>query len=369
MKKQLLLSFGLAATMVIAAVPISWAEDTPPTVTPSTAPVVTPSEAPAVTPSEAPDVTPSEAPAVTPSEAPAVTPSEAPAVTPSEAPAVTTPSPKPGAAYAITYVLRGGVLEPGAPLSHIVGTTTPLGLASRPGWAFGGWYLDSKLTKPVTVLTDFNCTGDIKLYAQWKSKRATRRYTIHFDSTGGSTVAPIRVKRYDVVAKPEDPTRDGYLFEGWYLDQDCRQKFVFYRHPTQDLTLYAGWREAPNTDQMVMTIGETQMYVFGQWKTSDVAPLQVNDRTMLPIRIIAEGLGATVTWNEERQEVTVHRDSNLLIIPIGSAKVWLNGQPFKTDSPAFTSEDRTFLPARLVAEGLGAKVSWNEARQEITITK
>lgn len=352
MKKQLLLSFGLAAAMAIAAVPISWAEDTPPTVIPSTAPVVTPSEAPAVTPSEAPAVTPSEAPAVTPSEAPAVT-----------------PSPKPGTAYSITYVLRGGVLEPGAPLSHIVGTNTPLGLASRPGWAFGGWYLDSELTKPVTVLTDFNCTGDIKLYAQWKSKRATRRYTIHFDSTGGSTVASIRVKRYDVVTKPEDPTRDGYLFEGWYLDQDCRQKFVFYRHPTQNLTLYAGWREAPSTDQMVMTIGETQMYVFGQWKTSDVAPLQVNDRTMLPIRIIAEGLGATVTWNEERQEVTVHRDSNLLIIPIGSAKVWLNGQPVKTDSPAFTSEDRTFLPARLVAEGLGAKVSWNEARQEITITK
>ena len=53
-----------------------------------------------------------------------------------------------------------------------------------------------------------------------------------------------------------------------------------------------------------MTIDEHDALVYGTTKTNDVAPKVVNDRTMLPARFIAENLGATVEWDGEKQLVT-----------------------------------------------------------------
>ena len=58
-------------------------------------------------------------------------------------------------------------------------------------------------------------------------------------------------------------------------------------------------------DQLVLTIGKTDASVFGEKMTNDVAPLIRNDRTMLPARFVAENLGAAVKWNEESREVLI----------------------------------------------------------------
>lgn len=62
-------------------------------------------------------------------------------------------------------------------------------------------------------------------------------------------------------------------------------------------------KESSNT--IVLTIDEHDALVYGTTKTNDVAPKVVNDRTMLPARFIAENLGATVEWDGEKQLVTI----------------------------------------------------------------
>ncbi len=58
-------------------------------------------------------------------------------------------------------------------------------------------------------------------------------------------------------------------------------------------------------NELVLTIGKKEAKAFGEEKTNDVAPIIKNDRTMLPARFIAESLGAEVIWNGKKREVTI----------------------------------------------------------------
>ena len=67
----------------------------------------------------------------------------------------------------------------------------------------------------------------------------------------------------------------------------------------------SGNENKESSDTIVLTIDEHDALVYGTTKTNDVAPKVVNDRTMLPARFIAENLGATVEWDGEKQLVTI----------------------------------------------------------------
>ncbi len=130
--------------------------------------------------------------------------------------------------------------------------------------------------------------------------------------------------------------------------------------------------ELPN--QLVLTIGQRTAHAFGHTKINDVAPVVVNGRTMLPVRFLAENLGASVAWNEEKQLVTItgknqNQEDVTILITIGAANAQINGQSVALEAPAFVDQNRTFMPVRLIAEALGASVDWNEAEQKVIITK
>lgn len=129
---------------------------------------------------------------------------------------------------------------------------------------------------------------------------------------------------------------------------------------------------------ITLTIGDVNATVNGENIANDVAPIVVNDRTMLPVRFVAEALGATVGWDEGSQKVSVKSTNTHISIKIGekSAEVAVRKTPdympietVELDSPAFVENDRTYLPLRFVAENLGADVQWDDATQTITITK
>lgn len=125
----------------------------------------------------------------------------------------------------------------------------------------------------------------------------------------------------------------------------------------------------PAEKAFVLTIDEKDADVFGEKASNDVAPKIVKDRTMLPARFVAEKLGATVEWNEEKQEVTVKSDDVTIVITIGAETALVNDKEVKLDSPAFIENDRTYTPIRFISESLGATVNWNGATEQVVITK
>ena len=195
---------------------------------------------------------------------------------------------------------------------------------------------------------------------------ATQTYTAQFDTNGGSAVGKVKTDKNGKIERPADPTKEGYIFVGWYSDSKLTKPFDFSAELTANSTLYAKWIE---NYEIILTIGSRKISVFGREIQNDVAPKIVNDRTMLPIRIVAESLGGTVTWNGELQRVTIQKGADVILITIGADTAYVNGTAVKLDAAAFVENGRTYLPLRFVSETLGAQVVWNEAEKTVTITK
>lgn len=204
--------------------------------------------------------------------------------------------------------------------------------------------------------------------------------TVTFNTNGGSKISEQLLAANSTVKEPDAPTKEGFEFSGWYTDKALTSKYDFAKKITQGLTLYAAWTEkeegtSDNSESLIiLTVGEKEARVFGVTKTNDVAPIIVNDRTMLPARFVAENLGAEVSWNEENKAVTItgkngKNETVVILITIGSEYAVINGENIKLDSPAFIENDRTYTPIRFIAENLGAMVSWNESEQKVVITK
>ncbi len=108
----------------------------------------------------------------------------------------------------------------------------------RSGYIFNGWYLDD-------IKFNFNTKiyEDITLEAKWTKEYNTYN-TIKFDSNGGTRVLTQEVKEGQKVEKPANPTRKGYIFNGWYL---VGKKFNFNTRIYEDITLEAKWTKEYNT--------------------------------------------------------------------------------------------------------------------------
>ena len=71
----------------------------------------------------------------------------------------------------------------------------------------------------------------------------TTRYTISFDTNGGSKIASQRIIKNTVMKEPTAPTKDGFKFGGWYTDKELKNKYDFSLKVTNSFTLYAAWTE------------------------------------------------------------------------------------------------------------------------------
>ena len=205
---------------------------------------------------------------------------------------------------------------------------------------------------------------------------ATAVYTVSFDTDGAGSIESVKAEKNSTITEPAAPEKEGYDFAGWYTDKELKEKYDFSSKVTKSFTLYAAWTKKDDLqNQIILTIGKKEAQVFGETKTNDVAPQIVNDRTMLPARFVAENLGADVSWNGEKQLVTITGkhlkigEDVVILITIGEQSALVNGSEVKLDSPAFVENNRTYTPIRFISEQLGADVTWIEEKQQVVITK
>jgi len=96
--------------------------------------------------------------------------------------------------------------------------------------------------------------------------------------------------------------------------------------------------------------------------------IDTNGRTLIPVRFVTEELGATVDWNQKYQEVTIKKDNVTIRIMINDRNIVVNSSIKTMDTEAIIKEDRTFVPIRYVAEALGATVGWDASTKTVIIT-
>lgn len=100
----------------------------------------------------------------------------------------------------------------------------------------------------------------------------------------------------------------------------------------------------------------------------DVLPFIEQGRTMVPLRAIFEGLGASVRWDSESRTITAVRGGLEIKLVIEGA-AYINGQMAPLDVPAKIVENRTMVPLRFVSEALGCSVTWDENNKVVTINR
>ena len=104
---------------------------------------------------------------------------------------------------------------------------------------------------------------------------------------------------------------------------------------------------------------EVTVILDGRRLSFDSPPQIVNDRVLVPLRVIFEAMGATVEWNNNTQTVTATKDSTVVVLTIGDVSPMINGQEVSIDQPGIIVEGRTLAPLRFVAEAFDGTVLWD----------
>ena len=103
---------------------------------------------------------------------------------------------------------------------------TPPSDPNRTGYTFTGWSPSYEDISYDTVIT---------------AKYKINDYTVAFHTNGGSEVDSQTVTYNETANKPDDPTKEGYMFDAWYADSALTAAYDFESAVTDDITLYAGW--------------------------------------------------------------------------------------------------------------------------------
>ena len=115
-----------------------------------------------------------------------------------------------------------------------------------------------------------------------------------------------------------------------------------------------------DTASVRLTLGDTLAFVNEETKKLDTPPFLRDDRTFVPVRFLAESLGAEVFWEDETRTAVFVKDGTTVRLTVGTSTAYVNAEPRTLDATVFLENDRTDAPLRFVAEALGAAVEYKE---------
>lgn len=128
---------------------------------------------------------------------------------------------------------------------------------------------------------------------------------------------------------------------------------------TLDLTPF--YREAQRD-------GEIKVTLDGEEIEFDQPPVSVDGRTLVPIRAVMEKMGGTVIWLPETNTTEIRFDGNRMQLVLDSKTAFFNGDAYKLDVAPRSMNNRTLMPLRFVAEKFGFNVGWNDSTRTVVIT-
>lgn len=147
-----------------------------------------------------------------------------------------------GSCDPVTYVVTfdsngGGDVEP---IDVFYNRTVQLPEVAKEGYTFMGWYTgetinDSQFTNSSVV------TGNLTLYARWE----LNTYTITYVPNKDVVIHSQTLTYGSSITHPTEPFVQGYIFDGWYLDENYQQPFDILTMPANDIVVYARWIITP----------------------------------------------------------------------------------------------------------------------------
>ena len=259
--------------------------------------------------------------------------------------------------YAVTLHANGGTINNGnvTEYTYGVGATLPTDV-TRTGYTFKGWYYNENLTgSPVTAIGGTE-TGNKEYWAKWE----INQYTITFDTNGGSEIAPITQDYGTAITAPANPTRKGYTFKGWDKEipktMPAENITVTAQWEINRYTITfdtAGGSEiAPITQDYGTNITSPadptiEGYTFIGW-----------DRD-IPVTMPAENITVTARWEINRYTITFDTAGGSEIAPITQDYGTAITAPADPTRKGYTFKgwDKE-IPKTMPAENITVKAQW-----------
>ena len=279
--------------------------------------------------------------------------------------------------YTVTFDSTGG--------SEVITKTIdvtygePLGdmpVPKREGYVFLGWYdalvggkcygdSDGKSTSP------YDKDVSITLYAQWAEAPSRM---VYFNTCGGTMTGPVEVlhKLNTPIAKPDNPTKPGHTFNGWYTDSALTQVWNFDDWVTGELKLYAGWTVNQYTITFDTAGGSEIAPITQNYGTAITAPANptregytfIGWDKAIPTTMPAENMSVTAQWAINRYTITFDAAGGSEIAPITQdygTNITAPADPTR-EGYSFIGWDRD-IPVTMPAENMTLKARWRDTEK------
>ncbi|MCL2837732.1 MAG: stalk domain-containing protein [Oscillospiraceae bacterium] len=149
---------------------------------------------------------------------------------------------------------------------------------------------------------------------------------------------------------------DGWCAEAWIIEDG---KLPILRNINDSQS--GGDIAPPNPNEITVTLN-------GERVDFDVSPIIIDNRTLVPFRAIFEALDMEVEWDNDTRTAIGENDDVRIELPIDSTTAYINGEDVTLDAPAMLHNERTMVPLRFIAEATGADVEWDEDTRTVVIS-
>ncbi|MNC59544.1 hypothetical protein D3C75_1093600 [compost metagenome] len=116
-----------------------------------------------------------------------------------------------------------------------------------------------------------------------------------------------------------------------------------------------------------MSIGSKSITVNGAKKAIDVAPIVKDASTYVPIKVVLDAFGGSAAWDKNTKKIMVLRGAKALDLTVNKKEFVLNGKRQTAEVAPLILQGRTLVPLRLVSEQLGLTVKWEQKTKTVTI--
>lgn len=116
-------------------------------------------------------------------------------------------------------------------------------------------------------------------------------------------------------------------------------------------------------------VDDVTIQVEGQALIQQVPPVNLDGRLFIGVRALSEAVGGTIEWNPTTRQVTLIRRSDVLVLTIDQKIALLNGEPVAMEHAPMIYQDRTVVPLRFIAEVLGGTVTWDDPSRTANILR
>ena len=261
-------------------------------------------------------------------------------------------------AYTVTFQSEGG-----SEVASQIRANAPAAQPDNPtkeGHTFIGWYSGESEWDFETPVT-----ADLTLTAKWQ----INRYTITFDTAGGSEVPSITQDYGTAITPPAAPTRTGYTFAGW-------DKTIPATMPAENITLTARWTVNQYTITFKPENGGQDIVIKQDYGTAITAPANPTktgytfagwDKT-IPATMPAENITLTARWTVNQYTITFKPENggqDIVIKQDYGTAITAPANPTKTGY-TFAGWDKT-IPATMPAGDMAITARWTENRVIVII--